>query len=273
VRRPPELAVTEYGPEDGRVVVLVHGALDRSRAFRRVVDELGDLRVVVYDRRGYGGSLGARPPTSLEDHRRDLLGVIGERGVTVVAHSFGSHVAVLAALAAPDVVASVGLWEPPVPWMELWPAQARANVVAIAFSAEPEEVGERAYRSMVGAQAWERLDESKRALRRAEGIAFRTDMSSELEAPYDWEDLATPCIVGYGGQTWPYAHHAARGVADILGCPTFTIDDAPHVAHLTHPSQFAEFVRRAVALGETPSLPGDDSCASSLPGADAGPGA
>jgi len=245
-----ELAVTEHGPEDGRVVVLIHGALDRGRAFRRVVDRLGELRVVVYDRRGYGGSLGAPPALSLEDHCDDLLGVIGERDVTLVAHSFGSHVAVLAALAAPHQVASVGLWEPPVPWMELWPAEARANVAAIALSAEPEEVGERAYKSMVGAEAWGRLDDSTRALRRAEGVAFRTDMSSELEAPYDWADLTTPCIVGYGGQTWPYAHRAAQGVAGLLGCPTFTVDDAPHVAHVTHPDQFAEFVRRAVALGD-----------------------
>jgi len=246
----PGLAITEYGPEDGRVVVLVHGALDRSRAFRRVVEQLGDLRVIVYDRRGYGGSLAAPPATSLRDHCDDLLAVIGRRAVTVVAHSFGSHVAVLAALAAPGQVASVGLWEPPVPWMELWPAGARANVAAIAFSAEPEEVGERAYKAMVGPEAWARLDDPTRARRRAEGVAFRTDMSSELEAPYDWRDLAAPCIVGYGGQTWPYAYRAAQGVAAILGCPTFTIDDAPHVAHVTHPQRFAEFVRSAVALSE-----------------------
>jgi pimeloyl-ACP methyl ester carboxylesterase len=243
------LAVDEHGPEHGPTVVLVHGVLDRARAFRRVVDELGDLRVVTYDRRGYGRSLSALPARSLDDHCRDLLHVIGERDVTVVAHSFGAHVAVLAALAAPARITSVGLWEPPVPWMEVWPEEARANIAAIARSADPEKIGERVYRSMIGEEAWERLDEPTRALRRAEGFAFTTDMSCELEAPYQWEDLAVPCFIGYGGQTWPYAYRAARHVAGILGCPTFTIDDATHGAHVTEPPRFAEFVRLAVALG------------------------
>jgi pimeloyl-ACP methyl ester carboxylesterase len=244
-----QLAVDEHGPPNAPTVVLVHGAFDRSRAFRRVVDELGDLRVVSYDRRGYGRSLDAVPATSLDDHCRDLLHVIGERDVTVVAHSFGAHVAVLAALAAPARITSVGLWEPPVPWMEVWPDEARANVAVIARSDDPERIGEGVYRRMVGEEAWERLDEPTRALRRAEGVAFTTDMASELDAPYRWEDLTVPCIIGYGGRTWPYSHRAARHVAGILGCPTFTIDEATHVAHVTEPTRFAEFVRRAVALG------------------------
>ena len=55
------------------LVVLVHGAMDRSRSFRRVVDLLSDLRVVTYDRRGYGDSIDAAPASGLQDHTTDLL--------------------------------------------------------------------------------------------------------------------------------------------------------------------------------------------------------
>ena len=55
------IAVTQQGPRDPTVskVVLVHGAMDRAKSFLPVVEHLPDLRVVEYDRRGYGESLPA----------------------------------------------------------------------------------------------------------------------------------------------------------------------------------------------------------------------
>ena len=55
------IAVTEHGPFDPTVskVVLVHGALDRAKSFLPVVEYLPELRVIEYDRRGYGESLSA----------------------------------------------------------------------------------------------------------------------------------------------------------------------------------------------------------------------
>jgi len=245
------IAVTVRAAGDPRapLVVLVHGALDRGASFGRVADHLTELNLILYDRRGYEGSLHATPPAdSLADHAADLLALIGDRRATVVAHSFGSHVAVLAAIAGPRHVASVGLWEPPVPWMEFWPAQARATVAAIAGAPDPGDVGELAYKTMVGRGAWERLSESTRRRRRAEGVAFRADIASELEAPYEWEDLGVPCVIGYGGSTWAYTSEAARRVAALLDCPSFVIAGAGHMAHATHPEGFAGFVRRSVEL-------------------------
>jgi pimeloyl-ACP methyl ester carboxylesterase len=249
-KRPP-LAVTEQGPEGRAVplVVLVHGAMDRARSLRRIVERLPDLRVVSYDRRGYGGSVEAGPPTGFGQHLEDLLEIMDGRRATIVAHSLGSHLAVLAAIAHPELVASVGLWEPPVPWMEFWPAVARRTVASIASATDPADVGERGVRQMLGEEGWNRLSDDARALRRAEGHAFVVDMASEVDPPYDWADLHVPCLIGYGEATWPYSREASQRLAAIVGCGTFVVAGAPHTAHVSHPDEFAEFVRRSIALG------------------------
>ena len=73
---PLPLAITEHeaagAPNATPVVVLVHGSLDRSDSFARVLRRLDDLHTVVYDRRGYHRS---RPALPLErwprgPHRR-----------------------------------------------------------------------------------------------------------------------------------------------------------------------------------------------------------
>jgi pimeloyl-ACP methyl ester carboxylesterase len=241
------LATTEhhFDQPDLPIVVLVHGALDRSRSFRRVVDSLADLRVVTYDRRGYGDSLDAAPASGLEDHTADLLEVIGNRRATVVAHSVASHIAVLASIENPDRVASIGLWEPAAPWMDFWPEKARQSVARIAAASNSGDVAERGVIAMAGEQAWRRLSETARQQRRAEGAAFVLDMVSGMAPPYDWADILVPCIIGHGA-SWPHVETSPQ-LARTLACPTFTIEQASHVAHLTHPVEFAEFVRRAVA--------------------------
>jgi pimeloyl-ACP methyl ester carboxylesterase len=243
------LATTEhhFDRPDLPLVVLVHGAMDRSRSFRRVVDHLSDTRVVTYDRRGYGDSVGAEPARGLKDHTADLLDVIRTRRATVVAHSAASHIAVLAAIEHPDRIASVALWEPAAPWMDFWPEKARESVARIAAAPDPGDVAERGVIAMAGQQAWNRLSASARQHRRAEGVAFVLDMVTGMERPYDWADLHVPCIIGYGA-SWPHVKTSPQ-LAKTLSCPTFTIEEASHVAHLTHPAEFAQFVRRAVALG------------------------
>jgi pimeloyl-ACP methyl ester carboxylesterase len=244
------LAVTEHRADrpDAPRVVLVHGTLDRGRSMRRVVERLSEFHVVAYDRRGYAGSLGAGPPTGLRQHAEDLLAIIGGHRATVVAHSFGSHVAVLAAIMRPDRVASVGLWEPPAPWMDFVPADVRARVAALAASDDPELVGEQTRRRMMGEDAWDALPPSTRTACRAEGRAFVVDMASEVEAPYAWADLRVPRVVGYGGRSTINPNDTARRVAALLGCDVFCAEEAPHAAHAQDPDAFAEFARRAVAL-------------------------
>src|SRR4029077_5232040 len=107
-------------------VAFVHGAPDTGRRFLPVAEHLSGVRGLTYDRRGYGRSLDVQPPPrSLGDHASDLLDLLGDRPTTVVAHSFGSCVAILAAIRRPDVIVSLGLWEPPLPWEDWWPERSR----------------------------------------------------------------------------------------------------------------------------------------------------
>ena len=99
VTAPPGLTgmhVEEHGARDpaAPLVVLVHGVLDQSTSFAATVGRLADLRVVTYDRRGWGSSLDARPPApSLAAHADDLLAILAGRPATVVGHSIGANVA------------------------------------------------------------------------------------------------------------------------------------------------------------------------------------
>jgi len=258
VRRTPSgIVARRHGRHDpsGSDVVLVHGGADRAASFRNVVGHLGDLPVVVYDRRGYGESLDLAPARSLADHAADLLEVIGERPAAVVAHSFGGHVAVLAAITRPDLVRVLGLYEPPVPWMDFWPPQPRASLAAIVGDQDPGAVAERIYVAVSGRGGWERLTEDERQVRRREGAAFCADIASELDAPYDWDDLAVPVLFGHGSRTWPYSRDACAELAARLGQPEHEIDGATHVGHVTHPEGFAAFVRATVALGDRSPAP------------------
>ena len=245
------LAVSESGPAgdpSAPRVVLVHGAMDRAKSFGPVVEQLPELRIIGYDRRGYGESVAAGPPKSLAQHADDLLEVIGTEPATVVAHSFGCHVAVLAAISQPQPFIGLGLWEPQVPWMEFWPPSVRGGLEAMALQTDTDALAEQVYQSMVGKEAWQRLPEGLKAQRRAEGVAFQSDIASELTPPFDWEDLQVPSLLGIGLRTWPFAQDAARRVAEMLGAESFTIDGAAHSAHVSHPEQFAEFVRRSIKI-------------------------
>jgi pimeloyl-ACP methyl ester carboxylesterase len=253
------IAVTERpAPLDGAaLVVLVHGTLDRGRSMRRVVERLPAFHVITYDRRGYAGSIGAGPPTGLRQHADDLVTVLDGRRATVVGHSFGSHVAVLAGILRPDLVASVGLWEPPTPWMEWAPPDMKARVAAFAASPDPAVVAESTRRRMMGDEAWAALPASTRRECRAEGRAFTVDMGSEVEAPYDLAELHVPCLIGRGGRTTLDHNGTCARLAAILGCELFCADEAPHAAHVQSPDSFSEFARRAVALGQL-ERPGED---------------
>src|SRR5580658_1940828 len=143
-----DLHVEHHGPPKIPEIVLVHGAPDRSSTFRDVLPHLDDRRVVVYDRRGYGRSLEVPPAESMLDHARDLLSIL-ERFPTppaVVAHSFGSNPTMLAATIGPGAFAAIGLWEPPLPWVDWWPETTKAYNARVAAAPDPADDLEAMYR-------------------------------------------------------------------------------------------------------------------------------
>src|SRR5207237_1179460 len=126
----PELHVVDHpsSAPDAPLVVLVHGTMDRSTSFHRVMSFLPDCSVIAYDRRGYARSRFASPAAeSLADHVDDLLEVLDGRPAVVVGHSYGGDVALGAAVRRPDLVRAVAAFEAPMPWRPEWPADTAGN--------------------------------------------------------------------------------------------------------------------------------------------------
>jgi pimeloyl-ACP methyl ester carboxylesterase len=252
---PRDLYVLEHEPYDEHapIVLLVHGAMDRSAAFGRVVQRLANLHVIVYDRRGYARSARAQPAAStLADHAADLLAILDERPAAVVGHSYGGATAMLAARLRPDLVRSLGVYESPVPWMAWWPTESAESAGAelLARTDDPAAAAELFVSRQLGQAAWDDLPEPTRAERRAEGSALLADLRSLRDAgsPFDPAELAVPMIVGRGSVSASYQRDAAARLAEAAHADLVEIDGAGHGAHTTHPQEFADFVRRAVEL-------------------------
>ncbi|HZA75502.1 MAG TPA: alpha/beta hydrolase [Acidimicrobiales bacterium] len=256
-----ELWVQEVG--EGPLVVLVHGAMDRSSSFLRVRRLLeGECRVVRYDRRGYGRSLAAGPPVSFDQQVDDLAAVIRDRHAAVlVGHSLGGVVCLALAERSPGQVGAVLAYEAPMMWEPWWPTDS-AGSAALASSelatgdgdgGEGDGAAAEAFmRRMLGNARWERLPAAVRAERRAEGATLLAELRSvrpPSRVPYNPERVTVPVVAAFGTETQLQHRRAAqelgsrapRGVLEA-------IEGAGHGAHLSHPVELAALVRGSLSL-------------------------
>src|SRR5262245_36428921 len=154
-----DLFVAEQGDESGPTVVFVHGSLDRSNAFVKVIKRLPECRVVRYDRRGYGHSFGSVCEPDVAAQVRDLEGVVGDRRVVLFGHSIGGVIALAFAQAHPEQVQSVLAYEASMAWRPWWPQATAGSSALLADDLRPGDAAERFMRGMVGDERWERLPE------------------------------------------------------------------------------------------------------------------
>jgi pimeloyl-ACP methyl ester carboxylesterase len=229
----------------GPTVVFVHGSLDRSTSFLRTARRLEDLRVVIYDRRGYNRSRALRPvATDIDTHVDDLLDLIGETEVVVVGHSLGGLVALCAADRAPDRIKAVGVYEAPLPWFDWWPNRSRAFVTE-----DPGDFAEGFFDRVAGAGSWAKLTDKGRHARRADGPALVAELAAiRADHPLvDLELISVPTFAGRGSRSVPHHRRAAEVVAGTVpGASLVEIEGAAHGAHLTHPDAFGLMVRQVV---------------------------
>lgn len=237
-------------------VVLVHGAMDRAASFGRVMRRLPDVDVTAYDRRGYAGSLGAGIARSIRDHAADLAAVAAWTGaarVVVVGHSLGGSVALCAAALAPpaDAPVALGVFEAPVPQLPGYRSHAGDVALDAAERSGPGAAAEAFYRLLVGDRTWERLRAADRELRQAEGAALVAELT-DLRRPAavaDPAEVLVPTAVGAGGRSAEALQLSALALADALPDGRLDrIEGCGHGAHLSHPDEFARWVRRCVEL-------------------------
>ena len=116
-------------------VTFVHGALDRAANFVRAAREVLGYDVILYTRRGYGPTAG-EAAASIDVHVADLIKIVGTKPTVLIGHSYGSLIALSAAVERPNQIVAVGAFEPPMPWLPWWPqmpARARSGLTVHAF--------------------------------------------------------------------------------------------------------------------------------------------
>ena len=229
-------------------VVLVHGALDRSMAFRGVLQRLYAYDVTVYDRRGYGAAVGLTSATSIDDHVADLISVLDDTPSVVIGHSMGGAIAMLAAVARPDLVQALGVFEAPLPGIRLPTDEAPASV---SVPEDPEHLVRWMYRRVVGESAFDRMDPRAQRALVDEAPALRADLESMHDGvePLDPAAIVAPTVVGYGTESAPRHIARAEWLAEQLPEATlFEASGAQHGCHRSHPELFASFVIEAAGL-------------------------
>jgi pimeloyl-ACP methyl ester carboxylesterase len=110
------------GPDDGRLVLLLHGFPQTSHCWAHQLDALGEerYRAVAFDQRGY--SPGARPddvaaykPAQLVADALDVADALGADRFDLVGHDFGGMVAWMVAGHHPDRVRTLTVASTPHP--------------------------------------------------------------------------------------------------------------------------------------------------------------
>lgn len=250
-----DLAHERLGDRGGAPVVVVHGTMDRGGGFRRAARRCHGLDIVLYDRRGYAGSVDAGLSVSLEEQLDDLRGVLGwfdRSPVTLVGHSLGGLLCAHFAIESPAEVRSLGLWEPPMPWLEWYRSDIGERARQLGAERDGEAAAESFLRAMVGDRVWDRMPVSMRTQRRAEGSALLADldMCRRPEARFDAASVATPTIVGWGSESPERFRRSAALLLESLP-DAFGVEVAgsSHGVHLSHPDEFAAFIQASAARG------------------------
>ncbi|HKY13912.1 MAG TPA: alpha/beta hydrolase [Microthrixaceae bacterium] len=255
---PDAAAQSTVTTEAGRTVVIVHGTMDRSSGFRRTARALPELDVVLYDRRGYAGSSDAGLSVTIADQVDDLAAVIeavADRSVgpvVAIGHSLGALICLHLGLARPDLVSAVGAWEPPVPWFDWYAGSVGEKARALAATEDPGEAAELFMRSMITDRLWDRMPSAMKAERRAEGPALLADLelARQADAEVEFAAMTVPVVAGNGSLSAErFRRSAAVVMAEVPDGLLVEVAEAEHGVHLSHPAEFAAFVRATVACG------------------------
>lgn len=236
------------GPAGGRLIVLVHGAMDRATSFTRLMAKLPDWTVLAYDRRGYGRSSHLGPPATFSEQVGDLLSVLDGRPAVAFGHSLGGDIVLATETRHPGLISAALVWEPPQPWLPFWPSDSTTR--GAPSELHPEDRAEWFMRRMVGDRIWERLPSATRRQRRAEGHTLNAELDSLAGAPlFDPALVRIPVLVGRGGRSRAHQRRGARELAGSLAKGELVeIDDADHGAHISHPGEVAGLIRRVAGV-------------------------
>ena len=213
-----------------------------------------------YDRRGYAGSLDAvGAPVDVNGHVTDLLDVLDGQPAVVVGHSFGGVTVLGAAIAAPDLVRAVVLYETGMAWVPGWDD---TTLRAILWG---ENADSAAVALMYGSRLG-RMTPDQQAFLRRQARAFIAEERSVRVPPPDWtagdglgrgigsgrpydaSALTQPLVYGHSDNERFTA--VATYLVNEAGAVAVELPGAGHNAHRTQPGPFADLVRQGIALAD-----------------------
>jgi len=230
----------EAGDATHPLIALVHGAMDRSAGMLRLSRRLDhDLRVLRYDRRGYGRSVPHPGPFDMAAQVADLVALLAGRPAVIMGHSYGGNVALATAARHPELVLGVVIYETPLSW-EPWWSRTSAGARAVEQAADPHAAAEDFMRRLLGVERWEALPERTRVTRRAEGLALVSELADlRSNRPWAAEQITVPLWVGYGSDAMPQHREGMPFAArSIPGSHLVELAGCGHMAPNTHPEMF-----------------------------------
>ncbi|WP_210496066.1 alpha/beta fold hydrolase [Patulibacter sp. SYSU D01012] len=247
-----DLAWSATGPADGPVVLFLHG----STGSRRTAPAADGVRVLAYDRPGFGGSTAA-PDRTLATDAADvgaLLDAVGAGPVAVLAFSGGAPVGYELAALTPARVTRLTVvsgaprpTEPPPPDELLRTAAAAlradpdAAVDSLLAGAPPADA-----RALASPRTRERITRGVRDAVAA-GIEGWVAEGRLIRSPWPFApaDVRVPVALWHGDRDDAVPLHEAQGMVAVLPDAALTV--LPDAGHLGWMARESDGVRAAVA--------------------------
>ena len=246
----------------GEPVILLHSSACSSRQWQGVQDQLGPgYRFLVPDLYGYGASQpwSRTRPMRLADEAAIVKRLLptSHEPVHLIGHSYGGSVALSAALALGDRLASLTLIEPTVfhllgaddpvegPYYREIETLAGTCRSAVRFGQL-----DRGMRHFVnywnGPDAWYRLTPGQRtALSSRLSRVVLNFAAARHGAPgrKDYQSIMAPCLILCGTRSPAPVRHLSRILTEIMpNARHRTLSNLGHMAPLTHPQRVASVI-------------------------------
>lgn len=253
------LAVRRAGAGDP--VVLLHGSGGGLHSWAAVAERLaGAYELWMPARRGYGPS--AVPPgrKAFDDEVADLIAVFEEVGrpVHLVGGSYGATLALHTAVAAPERLRSLAVFEPPLfaagasiePLLARYRAALERNDVGEMFAVlnSVTQVPPPVLSAITAASGGQRPDPVE-ARRSAIGWLHDLEALAQDSAdPARWSSITVPTLLMQGGDTWEPIPTTMRALASAIPAARRVVwPGQSHFATMTAPDLVAETLREFFA--------------------------
>jgi pimeloyl-ACP methyl ester carboxylesterase len=249
-------------------LVLVHGSWSSHDSWQLVTPDLAEsFLVVTYDRRGHSASERPDGQGSVHDDVADLAALIEHLGLApawVAGNSFGATITLRLAGKRPDLLLGIVAHEPPLLALlagngEMAPLLAAASkriaaVVDRIASGDHVGAAEQFVDTVaIGPGAWAELPEEARQVTIRNAPTFLDEANDPDQLAFDLAsvaDFAKPALLSKGALSPPmFAPIVDQIAAALPAAKTHLFQDAGHIPHVSHPTDYVAMLRGFIATG------------------------